>query len=183
MSDTTDTAETLKEILSTKITIKYPNGKVVDLGQELATTDVVDEPQVSWEADPDKYYTLIMYDPDAPSRLEPKFADIKHWLVVNIKGCDVKSGEVIAEYVGSGPSQGTGLHRYIFLVYEQKGKMEFEEPKDDKMSREHRISWSMRGFRKKYDLGKVFAGNYYQAQWDPSVDVRKKAREEASKNK
>jgi phosphatidylethanolamine-binding protein (PEBP) family uncharacterized protein len=165
---------TLDEAPSSKITITYPSGKTVEFGKELTPTDVKDEPQVSWEADPAKYYTLLMFDPDAPSRQDPKSADVKHWLVVNILGCDVKSGEVIAEYAGSGPPQGTGLHRYIFLVFEQKDRMEFDEPKSEKGSRANRVSWSMRGFMKKNNLRKAFAGNYYVAQWDAYVDERRK---------
>lgn len=33
-----------------------------------------------------------MTDPDAPSRANPVNGEIKHWLVINIKGDDVKSG-------------------------------------------------------------------------------------------
>lgn len=47
-------------------------------------------------------------DPDAPSRANPKFGEWLHWLIVNIKGNDVSSGEVIDDYVGAGPPQGTG---------------------------------------------------------------------------
>jgi hypothetical protein len=168
-------ADIVDEILASKIIITYPNGKTVEFGQELTPTDVQDEPQVSWEADPAKYYTLVMFDPDAPTRQDPKLADVKHWLVVNILGCDVKSGDVIAEYVGSLTPKGNGLHRYIFLVFEQKGKMAFgDEPKCVKLSRANRIGWSTREFIKKNNLGKVFAGNYYLAQWDESVDERRK---------
>ncbi len=54
-------------------------------------------------------------DPDAPSREDPKFGEWRHWLVVNIPGNNIASGEVQAEYVGAGPPKGTGLHRYIIL--------------------------------------------------------------------
>lgn len=46
-------------------------------------------------------------DPDAPSRANPKFREWKHWCVVNIPGADVSKGEVLAQYVGSGPPKGT----------------------------------------------------------------------------
>ena len=46
-------------------------------------------------------------DPDAPSRADPKFREWHHWCVVNIPGKDVNAGEVLAEYVGSGPPEGT----------------------------------------------------------------------------
>jgi phosphatidylethanolamine-binding protein (PEBP) family uncharacterized protein len=27
------------------------------------------------------------------------------------------------------PPEGTGLHRYVFLIYKQNGKLEFDEPR------------------------------------------------------
>ena len=46
-----------------------------------------------------------MLDPDASEAV----AQIKHWLVVNIPGSNVKDGKVLAEYVGSGPPEGSGI--------------------------------------------------------------------------
>lgn len=54
-------------------------------------------------------------DPDAPSRADPEFREWRHWLVVNIPGCDIAKGEEVATYVGCGAPAGTGLHRYVFL--------------------------------------------------------------------
>lgn len=54
-------------------------------------------------------------DPDAPSRVDPKWREWRHWLVGNIPGFDVSKGETLSEYIGSGPPKDTGLHRYIFL--------------------------------------------------------------------
>lgn len=48
-------------------------------------------------------------DPDAPSRTDPKFREWNHWCVVNIPGSDVSRGEVLSQYVGSGPPQGTSI--------------------------------------------------------------------------
>lgn len=46
-------------------------------------------------------------DPDPPSRANPKFREWRHWCVVNIPGADVSKGDVLCEYVGSGPPKGT----------------------------------------------------------------------------
>ena len=50
---------------------------------------------------------LCVLDPDAPSRVDQKFGEWHHWSVVNIPGEDISKGEVLAEYVGSGPPNGT----------------------------------------------------------------------------
>lgn len=49
-------------------------------------------------------------DPDAPSREKHHFREVLHWLVVNIPGSDVSSGDTLMEYIGSGPPQGTGTY-------------------------------------------------------------------------
>ena len=56
-----------------------------------------------------------LVDPDAPSRADPKWGEWRHWLVINIPGCDVSKGEALSVYIGSGPPPDTGLHRYILL--------------------------------------------------------------------
>jgi len=52
------------------------------------------QPSVKWEADPNSFYTLLMTDPDAPSRAKPEFREWHHWLVVNIPGNNISEGEV-----------------------------------------------------------------------------------------
>ncbi|XP_036167687.1 phosphatidylethanolamine-binding protein 4 isoform X2 [Myotis myotis] len=39
-------------------------------------------------------YMLIMVDPDAPSRSSPQARFWRHWLVTDIKGADMKKGEI-----------------------------------------------------------------------------------------
>lgn len=69
---------------------------------------------------------LQISDPDVPSKKEAKY-EVKHWLIGNIPGNDLKKGDVLADYRGSGPPQGSGLHRYVFLVFKQNGKIAYEE--------------------------------------------------------
>ena len=64
----------------------------MNLGNILTPTLVQHQPEVSWEADKGSFYTLIMTDPDAPSRKDPKFREWHHWLVVNIPGNNVLEG-------------------------------------------------------------------------------------------
>ena len=53
---------------------------------------------VAWDATFNSYYSLIMIDLDAPSRVNPSYGNILHWLVVNIPGSQINQGEVKAEY-------------------------------------------------------------------------------------
>uniref|UniRef100_A0A182TGP9 Phosphatidylethanolamine-binding protein n=1 Tax=Anopheles melas TaxID=34690 RepID=A0A182TGP9_9DIPT len=151
--------------------ITYPSGVTVSGGNELRPTQVKDQPRVEWTAKPDAYYTLFMVDPDAPNRQEPKFREIGHWLVGNIPGTQVEDGDHMYAFVGSGPPNGSGLHRYVFLVYEQPGgKIDFSKaPRVSNRSRNHRVNYRHREFVKQYVLGELVAGNFYQAQYDDYV--------------
>lgn len=110
-------------------------------------------------------------DPDAPNRQDPVFGEVRHWLVVNIPGSNISAGEVKYEYIGSGPPSGSGLHRYVFLVFKQlKGKQEFDLPTVTNRSREGRLSTKTRKLVADYDL-KLVGGNFYYAQFDDYVPI------------
>jgi hypothetical protein len=63
-----------------------------------------------------KMYTLIMHDPDAP------VGNVIHWVVVNMTSTSM--GEEVKKYRGPAPPPGSGIHRYIFLLYEQEEEEE-----------------------------------------------------------
>lgn len=149
--------------------VSFPSGVKVNQGNVLTPTQVKDPPSVTWKAENDGLYTLCMTDPDAPSRKTPKFREWHHWLVVNIPGTDISKGEVLSAYIGSGPPKGTGLHRYVILVYKQPGKIQFQEQKLTNRSGDGRGKFSIKKFAEKYKLEKPIAGNFYQAEWDDYV--------------
>ncbi|XP_057622159.1 phosphatidylethanolamine-binding protein 1 isoform X1 [Chionomys nivalis] len=173
--------------------VAYAGVEVDELGKVLTPTQVQNRPSsISWDGlDPGKLYTLVLTDPDAPSRKDPKFRQWHHFLVVNMKGNDISSGKVLSDYVGSGPPSGTGLrvpwsspkwtfytdqlvrssclHRYVWLVYEQDKPLNCDEPILSNRSGDHRGKFKVAAFRKKYHLGAPVAGTCYQAEWDDYV--------------
>ncbi|XP_017765216.1 PREDICTED: protein D2-like isoform X1 [Eufriesea mexicana] len=151
--------------------VTYGNEISVDIGKVLTPTQVKDKPTVTWNADANAYYTLCMTDPDAPSRKNPKFREWHHWLVGNIPGSNVSKGEVLSDYIGSGPPEGTGLHRYVFLLYKQPEKLTFDERRLTNRSGDNRGNFSIRKFALKYKLGDPIAGNMYQAEFDDYVPL------------
>ncbi|XP_046867383.1 protein D2-like [Drosophila willistoni] len=151
--------------------VTYANGLIVKDGIELTPTQVQDKPKVEWEAEPDSFYTLLLTDPDAPSRKEPKFREWHHWLVGNIPGNQIEKGEELSGYVGAGPPQGTDLHRYVFLLFKQPKKLSFDEPRIPKTSADKREKFSTLSFVNKYHLGNPVAGNFFQAQYDDYVPL------------
>ncbi|XP_036324301.1 protein D3-like [Rhagoletis pomonella] len=171
-----DTSGITPDIIDTKpeawLEVSYPSGTKVELGKELTPTQVKDEPTVTWEADNDALYTLLMIDPDAPSRVEPTYREILHWFVVNIPGNKVAEGQIVAEYIGSGPPEGTGLHRYVFLVFKQANKIE-AQTFIPKTSIAGRLKMKTREYITKFNLGEPIAGNFYEAQYDDYVPILK----------
>ncbi|XP_034026765.1 phosphatidylethanolamine-binding protein 1 [Thalassophryne amazonica] len=151
--------------------VKYGLVTIDELGKVLTPTQVQNRPtSIDWEGcDSSKLYTLALTDPDAPSRRNPKFREWHHFLVVNMKGNDVSTGCVMSDYVGSGPPKDTGLHRYVWLVYEQSGSLSCTEPALSNRSGDNRGRFQIKSFRKKYNLGDPVAGTCYQAEWDDYV--------------
>ena len=104
------------------------------------------------------------------SRVDPKFGEWHHWLVVNIPGNKLSEGQVMSEYIGAGPPAKTGLHRYVFLVFKQQGKQDFEGlQKLTNRSGDGRPKWKVVDFAKKYNLGEPVAGNFFLAEFDDYV--------------
>ncbi|KAF7633201.1 hypothetical protein Mgra_00007391 [Meloidogyne graminicola] len=155
-----------------RIRLTFDSGVEAKLGNVLTPTQVKNPPKITWEAEDGVLYTLVMTDPDAPSRADPKFREWHHWLVVNIPGNDVAKGEVLSEYVGSGPPKLTGFHRYVFLVYRQNGKIhDSKHGHLTNRSGEKRGCWKVHEFAKKHGLGDPIAGNFYQAEYDDYVPI------------
>lgn len=82
----------------------------------------------------------------------------------------MKTGEVVYEYRGSGPMNGTGLHRYTFLVFEQRdGKVDYEFTVVAKDSVVERRSTSARKLISDLNLT-LIAGDYFLAEFEGTVD-------------
>ena len=65
-------------------------------------------------------YTLIMVDPDAPSRDSPNRGDWLHWLVINIQPANHTDNTMVA-FEPPSPPKNSGLHRYYFYLFRQTG--------------------------------------------------------------
>ncbi|XP_077417343.1 phosphatidylethanolamine-binding protein 1 [Vanacampus margaritifer] len=161
----------VEEEPSRPLVVKYGSVEIDELGKVLTPTQVQTRPTcIEWEGcDPGKLYTLALTDPDAPSRKNPKFREWHHFLVVNMKGNEPSSGDVLSDYVGSGPPKGTGLHRYVWLVYSQAGALSCSERVLGNRSGDGRGQFSVGAFRRKYGLSAPVAATCYQAEWDDYV--------------
>lgn len=86
------------------------NEKEIENGSLVNKDIAQSEPIIGFLCDPNKLYTILMYDIDA------KFL---HWLVVNMN-CSY-NGDTVIKYMG--PNPPSGIHRYYIYLYEQEGRI------------------------------------------------------------
>ncbi|CAG2111308.1 unnamed protein product [Medioppia subpectinata] len=144
--------------------ISYPSGQTVELGNELAPKQVKHVPSLQWPAVDGALYTLCFVDSDPTDEL------FKHWLVVDIPGTDIEAGKTLADYIGAGPPRGSGLHRYVFVVYRQPaGALNCDDQRVMNRDIDGRRAFQLRDFALKHGLGEPVAANFYLAKWDSYV--------------
>ncbi|XP_072410010.1 phosphatidylethanolamine-binding protein 4 [Chiloscyllium punctatum] len=124
------------------------------------------EPRVKFvQANKDMKYILIMADPDAPSKENPKYRFWRHWLVTNILGKDLQTGfiqgTVLSEYRPPTPPSGTGYHRYQFFLYEQPDDRIISLNKQETKSFG---SWDLDSFVSRFNLGSSVASTQFMTQ-------------------
>ncbi|CAH0394695.1 unnamed protein product [Bemisia tabaci] len=156
-----------------ELKLKYFYEHIPNFGNDLNPHDLDAPPYyVNFERrlDVDEYYTMLMIDPDQPSRAQPEEREWIHWLVTNMWGCSLLSGDTIVRYLTPKPEQGTGPHRYIFFVFRQAdGEMNF----DEKIINNTRYDGDLRGhfntkeFIKRNRLGAPHAVNFFYSEWQP----------------
>jgi phosphatidylethanolamine-binding protein (PEBP) family uncharacterized protein len=68
-------------------------------------------------------YVITLTDPDAPSRDNPKWSEMCHWIAANVSLSHSPSHrhdnrpDDVMSYKPPGPPPKTGKHRYVFLVF------------------------------------------------------------------
>ncbi|KAJ8966401.1 hypothetical protein NQ317_009633 [Molorchus minor] len=151
--------------------VKYPkSNKEVKLGNELAPKDVSDIPEVLYEAEPGSFYSLIMTDPDAPSRKNPARREWHHWLLrlsifLNRTFLRAKQSASTWDRLRL---RAAGFIVTYFSFSNNRGKLTFDEPTHSNTDGK-RGNFCTEKFKKKYNLKKPVAGNFFQAQFDETV--------------
>lgn len=134
--------------------------------------------------DKDKLYCIIMTDPDAKDRIKHEYREWVHWVMINVSITENKNktefngkylfdtltnkdDNTVIEFKPSGPPSNTGLHRYVFLVYQQNDKIDINKCGQDKITlknKGNRAKWKAMTFAKNNKLDTLIAGSYYQTQ-------------------
>lgn len=126
----------------------------------------------------DTYFTLMLVDPDVPSRIKHNMREFVHWVVMNIPSDRVSDGVEVLPYCGVAAPYGSGLHRYVFLLFQQSSLLSEDHLR---ASAEHfkarkglRTSSYLQTLRD--NMGKTLIAGVpvgieaFLSEWDTSVD-------------
>ncbi|EJS42655.1 tfs1p [Saccharomyces arboricola H-6] len=135
------------------LAVEYSSSAPVAMGNMLTTDKAHSRPQFQFtfnkqmqkntaQADAfvpqaDDLFTLVMTDPDAPSKTDHKWSEFCHLVECDLKllnqsthetsgTADFFASEInssgsntLVEYMGPAPPKGSGPHRYVFLLFRQ----------------------------------------------------------------
>ncbi|KAE9967345.1 hypothetical protein BLS_006428 [Venturia inaequalis] len=128
------------------LTVSWPN-KTAKLGNTIDPDELQDAPIIKLHGSHHKglsglQYTIALTDPDAPSRDNPEWSEMCHWIATNIpvtsssfvEGSKSKKLKEIMPYKPPGPPPNTGKHRYVFLAFapanQTTKKLRLSKPSD-----------------------------------------------------
>lgn len=158
------------------LSIAYPKShESVRLGNDIPVASVSSRPAFEFRAvsarggtpgSSNKTFTLILTDPDAKSRDNPKWSEMCHWIVTNLTAPvtdDVtfaRQGELV-EYLPPTPPPKTGKHRYVFVLLEGHEGQALSAPKDRKHWGYGKRRHGVRDWANENDLIVVGANFFY----------------------
>lgn len=97
------------------LTVNVGN-RMIKNGINIPLSDAQAKPSIHFGHRVDEYFTIIMVDPDAPSRKNPVYKYWLHQLIIN-------NNEEIAKFHPPSPPKGSGSHRYIIYLFSQSRKL------------------------------------------------------------
>ncbi|KAJ3962520.1 hypothetical protein N0V92_000791 [Colletotrichum tropicale] len=118
-------------------------------------------------------FIVLMIGPDSPSRENPSERNIKHYLAGNFTVEQTKSAVLnssmimknssaaFTEYMPPEPKSGSGMHRYIYLLYVQPEKMNRMGFDMVGMDMKDRKNFNLTSFRKMAGLKRPIGGTFF----------------------
>ncbi|KZO99629.1 PEBP-like protein, partial [Calocera viscosa TUFC12733] len=132
--------------------VRFQGGEDVEPGGYLTPEHTEKEPEIYTTAFhmEERYYTLVMVDPDVPSPATSSYTTFLHWLIPNIPLTCLSPSPLplppaLQPYIPPHPQAGTPYHRYTLLLLPQRGLI-------SRMKAPLRRGFSLRDFVRTYDL-------------------------------
>jgi len=153
------------------LVVTYGANEVTD-GEKLGLNDVQSAPTLalgdSSSLNANSRYIVIMIDPDAPSRANPTSANVLHWVKTDLRIRASTATNITADnatatfsYAPPSPPQGSGEHRYVFLLYDQPRRAGFAL----QGLPERRTGFNVSAWREENGLAPAKAGTYFLAEF------------------
>ncbi|GBN48578.1 39S ribosomal protein L38, mitochondrial [Araneus ventricosus] len=141
----------------------------VHSGNILQASEVTKAPHISFDSKPDDLWTLVLTNLDG--HLLNTNSEYLHWFIGNIKGNNVKSGEVVCDYLQPFPMRGSGYHRLVFVLYKQKKKLDLSSMKKPApcLSLKERTFKTFDFYKEHQDFLTPAGLAFYQCTWDESL--------------
>lgn len=122
------------------VSVKWPSSKHAELGNTIKPKKLQDEPAITLtrpkstegacSSIANVTYTVTLTDPDAPSRDDPKWSEMCHWIATGLAASDDADSacpssltlsladlDELMPYYPPGPPKKTGKHRYVLFVF------------------------------------------------------------------
>ncbi|KEI38237.1 uncharacterized protein L969DRAFT_18261 [Mixia osmundae IAM 14324] len=134
----------------------------------------------------ERLYTLLLIDPDYPDHLRKGFTTFVHQLIANVKISastrrSALTGDTVLSYIPPHPQKGTPHHRYTYLLFAQRGKIQDEVKASNdqtpgrsapvelaKLKQLQRLGLSVRTLMDQHNLEPVGV-HFVRQQWTPEV--------------
>ena len=117
----------------TMLDIQYQHGDMivpVHRGNVVKPGEAAQTPHVRFDSGDTGLWCLVMSGLD--THLGTEGQEYLHWMVGNIKGADMASGDTLCRYLQPFPPYGTGYHRFAFVLYRQEQEIDFScESRDE----------------------------------------------------
>lgn len=108
------------------VNVTWSSNNIAHLGNTLKPKTLQDAPSIdlidlTHHFSNDLKFTIALTDPDAPSRDDPKWSEMCHWIATNVSltstGLLSHKFDEIVEYKPPGPPPRTGKHRYVIIAF------------------------------------------------------------------
>ncbi|GAA5891035.1 hypothetical protein JCM6882_006395 [Rhodosporidiobolus microsporus] len=143
------------------VNVEWENFGSISPGSTYRPDETQDEPEITFQAapgKPDSKYTIVLADPDAPSKEDNKWSPFLHFALADVVPGQA-AGQTLVKYMGPAPPPKTGRHRYVFLVYQQP----VDHVPELGVEPDARQAFDLAGFVKRNELELVGA-TYFFAQ-------------------
>ncbi|XWV24450.1 phosphatidylethanolamine-binding protein-like protein [Tupanvirus deep ocean] len=117
---------------------------------------ITQKPKIKFDRYPDEFYTILMVDPDAPSRENPIYKYWLHLLIIN-------NNQKIVSYEPPSPPINSGKHRYIFYLLKQQGVLSKNKLQDFNDNNIDRKNFNLEDFINDNNL-KIMSSVYFETE-------------------